>query len=953
MAIPKEVKHKEKWIKWFSDLNKNSGSVAGGKGANLAEIYNLKVPVPPGFVVTAQAYNHFIEKAELKEKIKELLDRIEYEDTKQLDEITKNIRALIEDSKFTKDMQDEILEAYENLDTTGFDVEKGAALDILKNASEPIFVAVRSSATTEDLADASFAGQQDTYLNIKGKEQLLDSIKKCFASLFTSRATYYRNKKGFEHEKSSLAVVVQKMVDAGKSGVIFSKDPSFKNDNIIIEAVWGLGEGIVSGKITPDKYVLNPDLKITDTKISNKKIAITRASSGKKSIVKLTKTKANQQVLKNHEVKKLAEIAIKLEEHYKKPQDIEFAIEDSEIYIVQTRPITTIEKRTERTDGREIKGDAILAGLAASPGIASGKVKIIEDLKDLDKISKGDILVTTMTNPDMVVTMQKSAGIITDEGGLTAHAAIVSREMGIPCIVGTQEATTRLKENEIITLDGYTGKIYKGKTAETEKKEIVPVTTKTKTKIKVIVDLPSFAERAAKTGIKKVGLTRIEGIIAESGKHPEYFLKQKKIKDYEEVIFKGISSIAKYFEELWIRTSDIRTDEFQNLEGAPKEIEANPMLGLHGVRYSIKNPEILKAELSALKRVSEQGKTIGLLLPQVISVEEIQEVKKVLKEIGFGKAKVGVMVETPAAVQIIKDLIKEGIDFISFGTNDLTQYMLAVDRGNESVQHLYNEMHPAILYQLGYVIRVCKREGIETSICGQAGSRKEMAKYLVEQGIDSISVNADMAEEIAKHIAEVESELVKGTDKEPRQYQPEENKENPPQNQGVQSTEEAVKSIEKEKQEYEKAHPEESEPEEEIQEVPPFNPAEEDDEIVPEINGANPNPESKEEKSEAEPEPEEEKQEKQEQEQEIVKDVNEAVDAIEEEKEDYIENNPKEYENEPIPEETKEEIVRDIEGNDKVPEEVAEKEEEIAEETEKTQETQEEENQEDEVLDIF
>jgi hypothetical protein len=312
------------------------------------------------------------------------------------------------------------------------------------------------------------------------------------------------------------------------------------------------------------------------------------------------------------------------------------------------------------------------------------------------------------------------------------------------------------------------------------------------------------------------------------------------------------------------------------------------------------------------------------------------------------------MVETPAAVQIIKDLVKEGIDFISFGTNDLTQYMLAVDRGNERVQHLYNEMHPAILYQLGYVIRVCKREGVETSICGQAGSRKPMAKYLVEQGIDSISVNADMAEEIAKHIAEVESELVKGTDKEPRQYQPEENKENPPQNQGVQSTEEAVKSIEKEKQEYEKAHPEEAEPngneneesEEEIQEVPPFNP--EEDEEVPEINGAMPSNNSN-----PNPGPEDEEKE---QEQEIVKDVNEAVEAIEEEKEDYIENNPKEYENEPVPEETKEEIIQDIEGNDKVPEEVAEKEEEIAEETEKTQETQkmqEEENQEDEVLDIF
>jgi len=810
---------KPEFIKWFSELNKDSGKYAGGKGANLAEIYNLKIPVPPGYVVTAQAYDYLIEKAGLKDKISEILSKINYEDTKQLKESTKQIRELIENAEFPKELQEEILESYDHLDIKEDDFKQSeTVVDILKTSREPLFVAVRSSATAEDLADASFAGQQDSFVNVKGNDNLIEHIKKCFASLYTARATYYRQKKKFKHEEVSLAVIVQKMVDSDKSGVVFSKDPAHKNDNIIIEAVWGLGEGIVSGRITPDKYVLSPELEILDTKIADKKIAITRDAGGKKTIVKLREEKSKHQVLKEYEIKKLAEIGLKLEKHYQKPQDIEFAIEGEKIMIVQTRPVTTIETRAE--GGVELKGEAILSGLAASPGIGVGKVKIVRNLEDLPKVTQGDVLVTGMTNPDMVVTMQKSAAIVTDEGGLTAHAAIVSREMGIPCIVGTQEATTKLKEGEIITVDGTNGKVYKGKVAEAKQKEVLPVTAQTKTEIKVIVDLPSFAERASKSGLKKVGLTRIEGIIAESGKHPEYFLQQKKIQDYEEIIFKGIQGIAKYFEELWIRTSDIRSDEFQNLEGAPKEKEANPMLGMHGIRYGLKNPDVLKAELKALKRVADEGKTIGLLLPQIISVNEVKKVKEFLKEIDFPKAKVGVMVETPAAVQIINDLCSEGIDFISFGTNDLTQYILAVDRGNEQVQYIYNELNPAILYQLEFVIRVCKRNKVQTSICGQAGSKKEMVKFLVEKGIDSISVNADIAKEIAEYVAELEKGKTKGTDQEPRQYQPEKKEEQaqetPTSTGGLggeapkedfvkpQKIEENIQAIEKEKQEYEK-----------------------------------------------------------------------------------------------------------------------------------------------------
>lgn len=764
-------------IKWFSEIGKNSGSVAGGKGANLGEMYQMKVPVPPGFVVTAQAYDYFIENSGLKERIQNLLNKIQYEDTQLLNDVTEQIRKLIVDSKFPKDMEEEILEAYESLGARNFEAIEGSALDILNNGQEPIFVAVRSSATAEDLAEASFAGQQDSFLNIKGNQDLLIHIRKCFASLFTPRATYYRNKQGFANSKVSLAVVVQKMVDSTKSGVIFSKDPSYRNDHVIMEAVWGLGEGIVSGTITPDRYIVSKDFKIIDIKVADKKIALTRDSSGGKSTVKLREEKSKQQVLTNSEIVKLANIALELEDHYKKPQDIEFAIEGDEIYIVQTRPITTMEKRVNAKESEITTGEVILEGQAASPGIASGVVKIIKDLKDLPKIKQGDILVTKMTNPDMVVSMQKSAAIVTDDGGLTAHAAIVSREMGIPAIVGTDVATSKLKDGEIITVNGFTGKVYKGKVSENKAKVVEQVTAKTRTKIKLMVDLPSFAKRASETGIKSVGLTRMEGIISESGKHPNYFIEKNNPKGYEEIIFNGINKIAEYFDEMWIRTSDIRSDEFSNLEGAPKEIEANPMLGLHGIRFGLKNPAILKAELNALKRVSAAGKNIGILLPQIILVEEVRKVKEMLKEIKFDNAKLGVMVETPAAVQIINQLCDEGIDFISFGTNDLTQFMLAVDRGNEKVQDLYNEMHPAVLYQLEYVIRVCKRKNVQTSICGQAGSKKEMVKFLVERGIDSISVNADVAHEITNYVKEIEENMVKGTDKEPRRYAPKETQE--------------------------------------------------------------------------------------------------------------------------------------------------------------------------------
>lgn len=749
------------FVKWFSELTNKDVSVAGGKGASLSEMYNNKFPIPPGFVVTAQAYEYFIEKTEIRKKINQLLDGLDVNETEKLNESSKKVREIIENTPFPKELEDAVIEGYDILDADKKNLDyagSSGALGILKTSHEPPFVAVRSSATAEDLADASFAGQQESFLNVKGEKDLLKKVRQCFSSLFTPRAIYYREKKGFEHDKTYLAVVVQRMIDSDKSGVIFSRNP-IKNDNsILIEAVWGLGEGIVSGRINPDNYIIDSDLdnfNISKIKVSEKKVAIVRDSAGKNKVVTLTPEKSKHQVLTNYEIKRLAQYAKQLEEHYGKPQDIEFAIEGEEIYIVQSRPITT--KASDEL-APEISGEVLTSGLGASPGVGSGVVKVIKDLSELDKVKPGDILVTTMTNPDMVVSMQKAAGIVTDEGGVTSHAAIVSREMGIPAVVGTGNATSVLHDGEVITVDGNTGKVFQGR-GETKVAEIKPVVP-TKTKIKVIVDIPDYASRAAQSGAKGVGLVRLEGIIASSGKHPLKYVKEDKIKDYIAVLNEGLKRIAEPFEEIWVRSSDIRSDEFRNLEGASKEVEGNPMLGNHGIRFSLRHPEILKAELTAIKEVADDypQKKIGLMMPQIISVSELAETKRIAREeVHIPKnVRIGIMVETPAAVEIIKDLCEEGTDFISFGTNDLTQYTLAVDRNNGDVQYLYDEMHPAVLNSIKYVIRTCKRYGVETSICGQAGSKEEMVRFLLKEGINSISVNADAAHDISSLVADLE-----------------------------------------------------------------------------------------------------------------------------------------------------------------------------------------------------
>ncbi|MBS3092956.1 phosphoenolpyruvate synthase [Candidatus Pacearchaeota archaeon] len=747
----------ESFVKWFSELNHKDVKIAGGKGASLSEMYNAKFPVPPGFMITAQSFDYFLTKTNVKEKIKDIIKKVDLENTEELTNVSKEIRLIIDNLTLPENLQQEILEAYSILSTEKVNSHVSSnAMQILKNSREPAFVSVRSSATTEDLVDASFAGQQETFLNVKGERNLIENVKRCFSSLYTPRAIYYRARKGFTEDQALLAVVVQKMIDSEKSGVVFSKDPMNASDNIILEAVFGLGEGIVSGMINPDHYAVSADLEIKSVKVSEKKVAIVRDSSGRNEIVRLNQAKATRQVMSQAEILDVAHYALRLEKHYEKPQDIEFAIEGGKTYIIQSRPITTIGKKLEAN--KLLAGNVLLEGRSASPGIGVGPVKIIHSMADLPKIKKGDVLVTQMTNPDMVVAMQKSSAIVTDEGGMTSHAAIVSREMGIPCIVGTDKATKILTNGMMITVDGSSGKVYEGEVSESKAVEIKQAVETERIKLKVIVDLPDFAERAALSGIKHVGLTRLEGIIASMKKHPLQYERENNLDEYSKNIYDGIKKIAFFFESMWIRASDIRTDEYSSLTGSPEK-EINPMLGFHGIRFSLKHPGILKAELEAIKKVAIENpkKKFGIMFPQVITIEEVKEAKKYFDEVKTENMEFGVMIETPAAVQIIESIADE-VNFISFGTNDLTQFTLAVDRNNEDVQYLYNELHPAIFSQINKVIHTCRIKKVLTSICGQGGSKKEMVEYLFRKGINSISVNADAAYDVSMLIKNLEDE---------------------------------------------------------------------------------------------------------------------------------------------------------------------------------------------------
>ncbi len=766
-------------IKWFNEISKNDVDVAGGKGANLGEMTKAGLPIPPGFVVTAQTYKEFIEKTRIKDKILDKITNLDLEDTKALQNASDEIGALMVSTKIPEDIKEEIKDAYAQISVHA----RSKAADFVEGKEE--FVACRSSATAEDLPEASFAGQQATFLNIKGGDAVVDAVRKCWASLFTARAIYYRARNNFTTEKVLIAVVVQRMVNSDKSGVMFSINPSTNDDSeIMIEGAFGLGEAVVSGAVNPDLYILDKEsLKIKKIEVKEQKIKIVKDEKTGRTIErKLTKEEEKMQVCTDKEIEELAKLAKKIEAHYGKPQDMEWVIEKGIVYIVQSRAVTTFKKPSgerKTPEGiKEVEAEVLVKGETASPGVASGPVKIINEISELNKIMKGDVLVTKMTTPDMVPAMQRAAAIVTNEGGLTCHAAIVSREMGIPCIVGTRNATKVLKDGMEVTVHATHGMVYAGKLEEVQPKieEARPSTPSeiiTATQVKVICDLPEIAERVVKTGADGVGLVRIEIMIANGGVHPAEYVRTGRKEDYIKLLMKGIGGIARTFKDkpVWIRTSDIRTDEYRNLKGGDKEPkETDPMIGWHAIRRGLDEPEILKAEFEAVKRLHDSGlKNVGVMIPFVIRAREVRDAKRIMREIGLEPCedvKFGVMIETPASCWIIDEICKEGIDFVSFGTNDLTQLTLGIDRNNERIAKLFDEMHAAVLGEIKMVVETCKRYDVETSICGQAGSRPEMAKFLVGIGIDSISANPDAVHEIREVVARTEKKLLLDAERE-------------------------------------------------------------------------------------------------------------------------------------------------------------------------------------------
>ena len=652
-----------KYVEFFEELKKEDVDIAGGKGANLGELTRAGIPVPPGFVITAATYQKFMDETGISAEIMDILNALDVNDNKQLQSSAKKIKNIIIESEIPDEIRNIILEAYNAL--------------CHRIGKENAFVAVRSSATAEDLPEASFAGQQDTYLNVKGPEDLMNYVRKCWASLFGARAIFYREENNFDHSKVYIAVVVQEMVDAEKAGVMFTVHPSTGEEKILIEAAWGLGEAVVSGTVTPDTYWVDKTTgEILEQQISEKNIMFQKESEAGQTIkVPVPEDLKNKQVLTSDEIARLVELGKNIHEHYNFPQDTEWAIEAGKIFMLQSRPVTTLDKTSETEETEEVERTIITKGLGASPGMASGNVKIINNTDELDKVQVGDILVTVMTTPDMVPAMKRANGIITDEGGVTCHAAIVSRELGIPCVVGTGDATEILPENSMVTLDGDKGLVWEGKLVESEKKEektdeptVVLQAPLTVTEVKVNVSMPEAAKKAAATGADGVGLLRTEHMMLTTGVHPKKYIREGREDELIRVLVENILKVADSFypKSVWYRTLDAPTDEFKSLKGGEDEpYEHNPMLGWRGIRRELDEPEILLAEFKAIKKLHEQGyNNIGIMLPLVQHPDELKQAKKIAREAGLKPQKTiefGIMVETPAAAMTIEDFIAEGL----------------------------------------------------------------------------------------------------------------------------------------------------------------------------------------------------------------------------------------------------------------------------------------------------
>lgn len=758
-----EIQKRQASLLWFSEVDSGDLALAGGKGANLGEMTRRGAPVPPGFVVSVVSYQKFLTDNGLDARLSRILGGVDVYHSSNLVGVAAQAQQAILSAPMPSELAAEIRDAYHEL------------------GEGP--VAVRSSATAEDLPDASFAGQQRTYLNVEGIEQVLETVKGCWASLFEARAIFYRAEQNFNQLGVGIAVPVQRMVQSEISGVMFTAEPNRSDrSKILIEAVYGLGESVVSGAVTPDSYLIQKDgLETLEKRLVPQSKMLTRnpdavGADDLNHEVDVPAEMSRTYKLTDSLIAEIAQHGLNLEEAYNHPQDIEWAIEGTSFYITQTRPITTLGSVGE-SEGLEVDESLyplLLQGTPASPGSATGTVVVLPkidetSLHQLERVKDGDVLVTEMTTPDYVPAMKRALAIITDHGGRTAHAAIISRELSIPCAVGTGEATTTLTDGQIVTVDGSTGRVYAGTVpgaGQEVNKDDAAANLRTKTNVYVNLAEPDLADVIAARNVDGVGLLRAEFIVARIGEHPRLMIEEGRGEEYTQKVVDGLMKFAAAFDPRPViyRTTDFKTNEYRNLRGGDRyePEEENPMIGYRGAGRYVKEPDIFALEIEAVRRVRARHPNLHVMIPFVRTVNELVHTKSLLEQYGLRRGENGfklwMMAEVPSNVILLEEFIKVGIDGVSIGSNDLTQLVLGVDRDSAILADDFDERNEAVMRALETIVTTAARLGVTCGICGQAPSFfPDLTARLVEWGITSVSVSPDVINHTRRIVHEVET----------------------------------------------------------------------------------------------------------------------------------------------------------------------------------------------------
>ncbi len=766
-------------VRPFADLRRKDVDYAGGKGANLGELTSAGLPVPDGFVVGAPAYAAFLIQTGLRERLAQVLDEVDVEDTAALQAAGATAQQMVYETQLPEDLVQEITVAYERL----------------AEGDRQTPVAVRSSATAEDTADTSFAGMNETFLNIRGADAVIDAVRRCWRSLFGARTIYYRAVNDFGQADMDIAVVVQRQVNSTRAGVMFTVNPATGDrDELVIESSFGLGEAVVSGSVSPDRYLVGKDpLRLRRRDIHCKELTIEYDGQGGTCQRALSREEGSRPTLEDREVLAVAALGLRIEEHYGSPQDTEWAFDpEGTLWMLQSRPITTLgEEQEPAAAAGEARSDqpqaVLLRGLGGAPGSASGAARVLTSLSDAAALGDGDVLVTHMTSPDWLPLLRRAAAVVTDSGGMTCHAAIVSRELGIPCVVGTGEATTKLRDGEIVTVDATRGVVLEGARADTGDvakggvwgaapagasagagPAAAPVTA---TQVLVNLSEPSQVARVKDLPVDGVGLLRAELMVLEAlaGDHPRTLLEEGRGDEFVARMAEGLGTFAAGFapRPVTYRTIDFRTNEFSGLRGGERfePHESNPMIGYRGALRYTREPDVFALELAALRQVWDTGlHNLHVMLPFVRSTRELRRCRELIAESGLLDRpgfELWVMAEVPSVLFNLAEYAALGVTGISVGSNDLTQLLLGADRDNEVLAETFDERDPAVTAYLRELIPRARGLGLRTSICGQAPSvHPEYAELLVGAGIDAISVSVDAVDRTRRLVAAAEQRLL-------------------------------------------------------------------------------------------------------------------------------------------------------------------------------------------------